>query len=347
MFASTPVQAKPDKAYYLLKSRRFVFDPDYIRENTNLLRKDFSYYRTNLKEAIQANSIPKLLKCSTPWDCAHRDLDPLRSSGDGISERINIFFKELYVWLMLANDSRCDQETRLAIYQRLIPQGRYLRLFKSFFKSESIAPYGGMFNQLHLAAALNLKEQCQHLLSAGYKLDVRASFLLDMTPLGFAIIFGHLDLVNWLLSKGAKTDEAFADSEMYKLTNSPLCIAAMEGHHDVVHCILDRMSKAPTEREQRALLGAASIYGRSSLLMSLLTRFKIDIALLFSAGDRDPEMQYIRFGVIEAGIRLPSNAPADLLEAQTLWNELHPLLPEQTATIDDSSRTCNKSHDCA
>jgi hypothetical protein len=71
------------------------------------------------------------------------------------------------------------------------------------------------------------------------------------------------------------------------------------------------------------------------LLTSLLARFKLDAAALLAK--KDEYTNFILFGIIEAGIQLPSDAPADLLQAQKLWNELHPSQPEQAATIDNSA----------
>src|SRR5690242_16720719 len=110
MFASAPVQENTDRAYNKLKSHRVIYELGYLSQMTNSLRKDIKLGKPS-HEAIQTNNIAELhelLKGGTPWDYAHRDLDPLKMRGNGDSNRVQQYFLRLYELLVYASDPRCN-----------------------------------------------------------------------------------------------------------------------------------------------------------------------------------------------------------------------------------------------
>ncbi|KAF5586088.1 nb-arc ankyrin domain-containing protein [Fusarium pseudoanthophilum] len=120
-------------------------------------------------------------------------------------------------------------------------------------------------NPLLLASAIGHVESCQRYISAGKNYDDR-DHLYGMTALGWAAVYGHLEVVRLLLNAGA-------DVNLVSNGETPLLLAVRSGRNGVLEQLLKErpvINSQATITTQSALFRAASL-GRTSMINLLIS----------------------------------------------------------------------------
>ena len=121
---------------------------------------------------------------------------------------------------------------------------------------------------LHKAVLGGHKDIVQLLLSKGASTEVMDSF--GNTPLHLATCFGHTTLVELLLTEGASIEARIA---MDLCNNTPLNIASREGHTRVVELLLTKgASVEVTNEDKHTPLHTAAQHGHTSVVELLLSK---------------------------------------------------------------------------
>jgi hypothetical protein len=128
-----------------------------------------------------------------------------------------------------------DEQTRIAFHNALndsdLPMVRHL-VIEHPTLSQLGWNQGGAAQNLVLAAQKGNLSLFQLLVELGSPLDVVDERAGQSTPLSTAAYWGHVDLVNWLLSNGARVDG------QDEAVSTPLMAAAARGHTDVINVLL-------------------------------------------------------------------------------------------------------------
>ncbi|BET33462.1 ankyrin repeat domain-containing protein [Wolbachia pipientis] len=133
---------------------------------------------------------------------------------------------------------------------------------------------------LHLSAQNGHKDVVEFLLSKGAKIDAKNEF--EETPLHLAAQNGHKGVVEFLFSKGAKVDAQSDD------LSTPLHFAAKYGHKDVVEFLLSKGAKVDAQSDDLSTplhFAAKSRYKDTEKIVKFLLDKGADVNAQNNAGE--------------------------------------------------------------
>ncbi|KAF5624632.1 nb-arc and ankyrin domain protein [Fusarium tjaetaba] len=158
-------------------------------------------------------------------------------------------------------------ENSLALYERIISSHKKCPRLTHISTTNTLweAKQSETSNPLLLASAIGHVETCKRYIYAGKNYDDR-DHLYGMTALGWAAVYGHLEVVRLLLNAGA-------DVNLVSNGETPLLLAVRSGRNGVLEQLLKErpvINSQATITTQSALFRAASL-GRTSMINLLIS----------------------------------------------------------------------------